>query len=101
MILGAGLFKSNIASLLGQLFEAGDRRRQNGFMLLYMGINLGGFAAPYGAGTFGERAGWSWGFFAAGVGMVIGLITFLLVSRGRFPAFITPNSQQDISTIVA
>ena len=101
MILGAGLFKSNIASLLGQLFEAGDPRRQNGFMLLYMGINLGGFAAPYGAGTLGERAGWSWGFLAAGVGMVIGLITFLWFSRGRFPAFVRPNSKKDISRIEA
>ena len=90
MILGAGLFKSNISSLLGQLFARGDRRRQDGFMLLYMGINLGGFAAPYGAGTLGERAGWSWGFLAAGIGMMIGLGVFLWLSRGRFAPFIKP-----------
>ena len=90
MILGAGLFKSNISSLLGQLFASGDRRRQDGFMLLYMGINLGGFAAPYGAGTLGERAGWSWGFLAAGIGMMIGLGVFLWLSRGRFAPFIKP-----------
>ncbi len=59
MIVGAGMFKSNVGSLLGQLFAPGDSRRQNGFMLFYMGINLGACAAPYGAGTLGERAGWS------------------------------------------
>jgi len=92
MIAGAGLFKSNISSLLGQLFASGDRRRQDGFMLLYMGVNLGGFAAPYGAGTLGERAGWSWGFLTAGIGMMIGLAAFLWLSRGRFPPFIKPNA---------
>jgi POT family proton-dependent oligopeptide transporter len=95
MIIGAGLFKSNISSLLGQLFAPDDRRRQDGFMLLYMGINLGGFAAPYGAGTLGELVGWSWGFLAAGLGMSTGLILFLCFSRGRFPAFVkpVPNSE--------
>ena len=90
MIVGAGMFKSNAGSLLGQLFDAEDSRRQNGFMLFYMGINLGGFAAPYGAGTLGERVGWSWGFLAAGIGMMVGLGMFLWFSRGRFPTFVKP-----------
>jgi len=90
MVLGAGMFKSNAGALLGQLFAPGDDRRKHGFMLFYMGINLGGFTAPYGAGTLGERAGWSWGFFAAGIGMVIGLSTFLWLSKGRFPRFVKP-----------
>jgi proton-dependent oligopeptide transporter, POT family len=90
MIAGAGLFKSNASALLGQLYGADDRRRQNGFMLFYMGINLGAFAAPYGAGTLGERAGWSWGFLVAGIGMLIGLLVFLWLSRGRFPPFVKP-----------
>src|SRR6185312_7381316 len=81
---------SNASALLGQLFAAGDTRRQDGFMLFYMGINLGGFAAPYGAGTLGERAGWAYGFFAAGIGMMIGLAAFLWFSRGRFPRFVKP-----------
>jgi len=76
--------------LLGQLFVPGDKRRQDGFMLFYMGINLGGFAAPYGAGTLGERAGWSYGFLVAGIGMLIGLVLFLWLSRGRFPKFVKP-----------
>jgi POT family proton-dependent oligopeptide transporter len=93
MIVGAGLFKSNISSLLGQLFAAGDSRRQDGFMLFYMGINLGACAAPYGAGTLGERVGWSWGFLAAGLGMLTGLILFLWFSRNRFPAFVKPKAE--------
>jgi len=95
MIVGAGLFKSNAGALLGQLFVADDRRRQDGFMLFYMGINLGGFAAPYGAGTLGERAGWSWGFLVAGIGMLIGLASFLWFSRGRFPKFVRPAAKAE------
>lgn len=94
MIIGAGMFKSNAGSLLGQLFQPGDNRRKHGFMLFYMGINLGGFAAPYGAGTLGERAGWSYGFLAAGVGMMIGLAAFLWFSRGLFPHFVKPAPKQ-------
>ena len=94
MIGGAGMFKSNASALLGQLYAAGDRRRQNGFMLFYMGINLGAFAAPYGAGTLGERAGWSWGFLVAGIGMLIGLLIFLWLSRGRFPPFLKPAAAE-------
>ena len=95
MILGAGMFKSNISALLGQLFASGDSRRQDGFMLFYMGINLGACAAPYGAGTLGERAGWSWGFFVAGLGMLAGLGLFLWFSRGLFAPFIRPVSQNE------
>jgi proton-dependent oligopeptide transporter, POT family len=94
MIVGAGMFKSNVGSLLGQLFLPGDSRRQDGFMLFYMGINLGAFAAPYGAGTLGERVGWAWGFLAAGIGMMVGLASFLWFSRGRFPVFVKPVPKQ-------
>lgn len=94
MIAGAGLFKSNASALLGKLYTLGDSRRQNGFMLFYMGINLGGFAAPYGAGTLGERAGWSWGFLVAGIGMLIGLSVFLWRSHGLFPSFIKPAASE-------
>ena len=95
MIAGAGLFKSNASALLGQLFAPGDKRRQDGFMLFYMGINLGACAAPYGAGTLGERAGWSWGFLVAGIGMLVGLVIFLWLSRSRFAKFVRPLPRQD------
>ena len=99
MIVGAGMFKSNVGSLLGQLYADGDGRRQDGFMLFYMGINLGAFAAPYGAGTLGEREGWSWGFLVAGIGMMLGLALFLWLSRGRFPAFVRPTAQTDANAL--
>jgi POT family proton-dependent oligopeptide transporter len=101
MIIGAGMFKSNAGSLLGQLYVDGDGRRQDGFMLFYMGINLGACAAPYGAGTLGERAGWSWGFLVAGIGMMFGLCAFLWLSRGRFPAFVKPQAKTQSGGIEA
>lgn len=91
MILGAGLFKSNVSALLGQLYADGDKRRQDGFMLFYMGINLGAFVAPYGAGTVGELAGWSYGFLVSGIGMGIGLAAFLWKSRGLFRPYVRPG----------
>ena len=94
MILGAGMFKSNVGTLMGQLFAPGDHRRKNGFMLFYMGINMGAFCAPYGAGTLGERTGWSWGFLAAGIGMMIGLLALLWLSRGLFETFVKPLPSQ-------
>jgi proton-dependent oligopeptide transporter, POT family len=90
MVLGAGLFKSNVSALLGQLYAAGDKRRQDGFMLFYMGINMGAFAAPYGAGTIGELEGWSYGFLVSGLGMGVGLAAFLWLSRGLFEAYVRP-----------
>ena len=94
MIVGAGMFKSNVGSLMGQLFAPNDHRRKNGFMLFYMGINMGAFCAPYGAGTLGERTGWSWGFLSAGVGMMIGLFALLWLSRGLFETFVKPLPKQ-------
>ncbi len=91
MVIGAGLFKSNVSALLGQLYLAGDKRRQDGFMLFYMGINMGAFAAPYGAGTIGELAGWSYGFLVSGIGMAIGLVAFLWLSRGLFETYVRPG----------
>jgi POT family proton-dependent oligopeptide transporter len=91
MVAGAGLFKSNVSALLGQLYAEGDKRRQDGFMLFYMGINLGAFAAPYGAGTIGELKGWSYGFLVSGIGMAIGLLAFLWMSRGLFMPYVRPG----------
>jgi POT family proton-dependent oligopeptide transporter len=92
MIAGAGLFKSNASALLGQLFGPNDPRREVGFILFYMGINMGALFAPFGAGTAGERIGWGWGFLLAGVGMVIGFLIFAFQARRAFPAIVaTPE----------
>lgn len=85
MIAGAGMFKSNASALLGTLFAPGDMRREAGFILFYMGINIGALVAPFGAGTLGERVGWGWGFLAAGIGMTIGLVLFSALAKRHFP----------------
>jgi proton-dependent oligopeptide transporter, POT family len=77
LILGNGFFKPNISTMVGNLYPVGDPRRDGAYTIFYMGINLGAFFSPIVCGFLGERIGWHYGFAAAGVGMVIGLITFL------------------------
>jgi len=77
LILGNGCFKPNISTQVGSLYEPGDPRRDGAFTIFYMGINLGAFFSPLVCGTLGQKCGWHYGFAAAGVGMVIGLIVYL------------------------
>ena len=78
LIAGNGFFKANMATLLGSVYRENDPRRDGGFTIYYMGVNLGAFIAPLVAGTLGEKVGWHYGFAAAGVGMCFGLAQFLL-----------------------
>ncbi len=80
LILGNGAFKPNMSAQVGELYSPGDPRRDRAYSIFYVGINLGAFLAPLVCGTLGERAGWHYGFAAAGVGMLIGLATYLYVS---------------------
>jgi len=77
LTVGVGLLKPNISTLVGELYEKNDARRDSGFVLFYMGINIGGFLGFIVAGFLGERVGWNYGFWSAGVGMVIGLAIFV------------------------
>ena len=77
LIIGNGFFKPNISTLLGTLYRESDPRRDGGFTIFYMGVNLGAFFSPLIAGTLGEKIGWHWGFMSAGVGMAIGITVFL------------------------
>jgi len=77
LIVGNGFFKPNTSSMVGMLYRAHDPRRDGGYTIFYMGINLGAFFSPLVAGTLGEKFGWHWGFASAGVGMAIGLFTLL------------------------
>jgi len=77
MILGAGMFKGNIASQVGALYKPDDLRRADAFQIFYLGINAGVIASPLIVGTLGEKIGWHWGFGAAGVGMLIGLAIYV------------------------
>jgi proton-dependent oligopeptide transporter, POT family len=76
--LGTGLLKPNISTMVGGLYGANDPRRDSGFSLFYMGINLGAMIAPIICGYIGQRVNWHFGFAAAGVGMVFGLVQFTL-----------------------
>jgi len=80
LILGNGAFKPNISTQVGSLYPPGDRRRDRAFSIFYVGINLGAFLAPLVCGTLGEEVGWHYGFAAAGVGMTLGLIIYLLAA---------------------
>jgi len=78
IIMGVGFLKANISAIAGQLYRQGDPRRDPGFTLYYYGVNLGSFWAGIACGWLGEKLGWSWGFGAAGVGMALGYIVFVL-----------------------
>src|SRR5713226_5972510 len=78
IVLGTGLLKPNISAIVGDLYPEGGARRDAGFSIFYMGINTGAFLAQLVTGFLGEKIGWSLGFGAAGLGMVIGLVTYRL-----------------------
>ncbi|MFF3730170.1 peptide MFS transporter [Streptomyces sp. NPDC002476] len=84
--LGSGLLKANISTMVGHLYDGpDDPRRDGGFTVFYMGINLGAFAAPLIIGTVGEKVNWHLGFALAAVGMSLGLIQFLIGTRHLDP----------------
>ena len=78
LVAGNGFFKPNVTTLLGTYYREHDPRRDPGFTIFYMGINLGAFFSPLVAGTLGEKVGWHYGFASAGVGMCLGLAQFVL-----------------------
>ena len=84
LIIGGGLFISNLAAQIGGLYAPDDTRRTRAFGIYLMAVNVGALAAPLISGTLGERVGWHWGFGAAGIGMLIGLASYLS-GRRHFP----------------
>src|SRR5687767_3805728 len=81
IVIGTGLLKGNVSVIVGRLYQPGDIRRDSGFSLFYMGINLGAFIAPLICGYLGQRVSWHAGFAAAGFGMVIGVVQYVLGGR--------------------
>ncbi|MGQ7870587.1 peptide MFS transporter [Sunxiuqinia sp. sy24] len=81
LILGNGFFKPNISTMVGELYDNNDPRKDGGFTIFYMGINLGAFIAPLVAGKLGEQIAWEYGFMSAGVGMLIGTLWFFIRSH--------------------
>ena len=78
IVIGTGLLKPNISTMVGQLYGERDHRRDAGFSIFYMGINIGAFLSPLVCGYVGERMNWHWGFGLAGIGMTLGLIQYVL-----------------------
>jgi POT family proton-dependent oligopeptide transporter len=93
LILGNGAFKPNMSAQVGDLYAPGDARRDRAYSIFYVGINLGALAAPLVCGTLGEKVGWHFGFAAAGIGMLIGLATYLYASPMLPPDRITPVTE--------
>jgi POT family proton-dependent oligopeptide transporter len=78
IVIGTGLLKGNVSVIVGRLYGPKDNRRDAGFSIFYMGINLGAFIAPLICGYLGQQINWHLGFAAAGVGMVIGIVQYVL-----------------------
>jgi len=81
IVMGVGYLKPNISTIVGKLYSKDDPRRDSGFTIFYMGINIGSFTATLLCGWLGETFGWKYGFGAAGIGMIIGLISFTYGQR--------------------
>jgi POT family proton-dependent oligopeptide transporter len=97
LILGNGAFKPNMSAQVGELYPPGDPRRDRAYSIFYVGINLGAFLAPLVCGTLGERAGWHYGFAAAGIGMLIGLAIYLYASPKLPPdRLFAPQNKQPL-----
>ena len=79
--LGSGILKPNMSTLVADLYPEGGSRRDAGFTIFYMGVNLGAFLGPLVCSWLGEKVNWHYGFGAAGIGMVLGLIQFRLTRR--------------------
>jgi POT family proton-dependent oligopeptide transporter len=77
LLIGVGCFKGNIASQVGELYAPGDLRRADAFQLFLLGVQIAVIVSPLVCGTLGQQVDWHWGFGAAGVGMVIGLLVYL------------------------
>jgi len=81
IVSGTGLLKPNVSAMVGQLYPQHDPRRDAGFSIFYMGINLGAFIAPLICSYVGENINWHYGFAAAGVGMTLGLIQYVMGAK--------------------
>jgi proton-dependent oligopeptide transporter, POT family len=100
IVLGTGLLKPNISTMVGALYTEKDVRRDAGFSIFYMGINIGAFISPLVCGYLGENINWHYGFGAAGVGMTLGLIQYTLSGKYLGNAGLTPTGTAADSRLV-
>jgi proton-dependent oligopeptide transporter, POT family len=96
IVTGTGLLKPNISSMVGELYPATEQaKRDSGFSIFYMGINIGAFIAPFITGYLGQKVNWHYGFAAAGLGMVLGLIQYKLTEKNLGTAGLHPSRLPD------
>ena len=95
LMFGTGLLKGNVSTIVGQLYPKGDPRRDSGFSIFYMGINIGALVSPILCGYVGERISWRLGFGLAGLGMLAGLIQYVLGGKYLGAAGLQPASTGD------
>ena len=87
LILGNGFFKPNMSSMVGQLYEPGDSRKDSAYTIFYMGVNVGSFFAPLICGFFGDTghpSDFKWGFLAGCIGMLLGIVIFIFFKNKYF-----------------
>src|SRR5205085_8112969 len=89
IVVGTGLLKPNVSVLVGSLYEDGDARRDAGFSIFYMGINLGAFLGPIIGGYLAQKVDWHIGFASAGIGMTLGLVQYIFGKERLRPAINT------------
>jgi POT family proton-dependent oligopeptide transporter len=98
LIIGNGCFKPNISTQVGSLYPEGDPRLDRAYTIFYAGVNLGAFFSPLVCGTLGQVYGWHYGFGAAGVGMVLGVILYLWGQRFLAPDQLTKAMETHVET---
>jgi len=99
IVMGTGMLKPNISAIVGDLYPEGGARRDAGFSIFYMGINVGAFFGQIVTGFLGEKYGWHFGFGAAGVGMLIGLATFSVMAKKTLGSLgLEPSRHPDPAT---
>jgi POT family proton-dependent oligopeptide transporter len=101
IVVGTGLLKPNVSTIVGSLYQQGDPRRDAGFSIFYMGINLGAFLGPLVAGYLAQRVDWHMGFACAGVGMAFGLVQYVLGRRRLQPAIARLEAQAKTAAAAA
>ena len=94
IVVGVGFLKANISTIVGRLYRQDDPRRDGGFTIFYIGINLGSFIATLLCGYLGETYGWRYGFGLAGLGMLAGLLTFIWGGHWLKGVGLPPNPGQ-------
>ena len=95
VVLGTGLLKGNISTIVGQLYDGQDDRRDSGYTIFYMSINIGSTLGFLICSYLGEKIGWHWGFGAAGIGMTFGVIQYIKHRHLLGDAGMHPNEMPD------